>query len=156
MKVIDSFRGQYEFLSNFSPYGFCDNEGKYYKTVEHFFQSQKTLNPEEREKIRKAKSPKQAKALGRKIKLRKDWIDIRDRIMYTGLKLKFHQNPEIIEKLLRTEDYMLVEGNSWGDTYWGVCKGKGENRLGKLLMLLRYDYRKRQEKFINYNSEVEI
>jgi len=145
MKVIDSFRGQYDFLSNFSPYGFCDNEGKYYKTVEHFFQSQKTKDFEEREKIRKAKSPKQAKARGRKVKLRKDWDEIKDRIMYTGLKLKFHQNPDIKEKLLETGNCMLVEGNWWGDTYWGICNGNGENKLGKLLMLLRYDYRKQEE-----------
>jgi predicted NAD-dependent protein-ADP-ribosyltransferase YbiA (DUF1768 family) len=33
----------------------------------------------------------------------------------------------------------LIEGNWWGDTYWGVCNGVGENHLGKLLMKIR-DY----------------
>lgn len=33
----------------------------------------------------------------------------------------------------------LVEGNSFGDTFWGVDArtGKGENHLGKILMKVR-------------------
>lgn len=36
--------------------------------------------------------------------------------------------------LVGTGDAMLVEGNTWGDKFWGVCRGEGENQLGKLLM----------------------
>ena len=45
--------------------------------------------------------------------------------------------PELREKLLATGNEELIEGNWWGDTYWGVCKGKGENNLGKSLMKIR-------------------
>ncbi len=31
----------------------------------------------------------------------------------------------------------IVERNTWNDTFWGVCKGKGENHLGILLMEIR-------------------
>jgi len=36
-----------------------------------------------------------------------------------------------ITKLLSTGNCEIQEGNYWGDTFWGVCKGKGENNLGK-------------------------
>jgi hypothetical protein len=32
---------------------------------------------------------------------------------------------------------ILIEGNTWGDTFWGVCNGVGENNLGKTLMNVR-------------------
>jgi predicted NAD-dependent protein-ADP-ribosyltransferase YbiA (DUF1768 family) len=43
--------------------------------------------------------------------------------------------------LLATGDAHLEEGNWWGDYFWGVCKGKGENNLGKILMKVRDFYR---------------
>jgi predicted NAD-dependent protein-ADP-ribosyltransferase YbiA (DUF1768 family) len=53
------------------------------------------------------------------------------------VKDKFSRNPELRVKLLNTGDLQLVEGNYWGDTFWGVCNGKGENHLGKILMRVR-------------------
>ena len=41
------------------------------------------------------------------------------------------------EMLLATDDMEIIEGNVWGDTFWGVCDGKGENNLGKVLMEVR-------------------
>lgn len=52
------------------------------------------------------------------------------------LRLKF-EIPAIAEDLLDTGDQRLVEGNVWGDRYWGVCDGVGENWLGELLMQVR-------------------
>ena len=46
-------------------------------------------------------------------------------------------------RLINTGDAILIEGNTWGDTYWGVCDGVGENRLGKLLMEVREECKKR-------------
>ena len=40
-------------------------------------------------------------------------------------------------KLLDTGDAILIEGNDWGDRYWGVCDGVGQNKLGLILMGLR-------------------
>jgi hypothetical protein len=136
MKKIDEFRGKYYFLSNFSDDGF-KIDGHFYKTNEHFFQTMKTLNENEREKVRKAETPSKAKKIGRRVTLRNNWNDLRVPIMYAGLKAKFKQNPEIKKKLVETKDAILVEGNNWNDFYWGRCKGKGENILGKLLMIIR-------------------
>ena len=38
--------------------------------------------------------------------------------------------------VINGEEY-LEEGNTWHDTYWGVCNGKGKNKLGKILMQVR-------------------
>jgi predicted NAD-dependent protein-ADP-ribosyltransferase YbiA (DUF1768 family) len=56
--------------------------------------------------------------------------------MLDALRDKF-SDPELRAKLLATGDEFLVEGNHWGDTYWGVCNGKGRNMLGSLLMKVR-------------------
>jgi len=52
---------------------------------------------------------------------------------------KFLGNGDLRDQLLATGDAELVEGNTWGDTYWGVDSrsGKGENMLGKILMETR-------------------
>lgn len=50
---------------------------------------------------------------------------------------KFTAHPDLTELLLVTGDAELIEGNTWGDTTWGVCRGKGENLLGKILMAVR-------------------
>lgn len=133
--MIDKFRGKYWFLSNFyeSP---IEEENITYPTVEHYFQAQKTFNQEEKLKIVQATKPAKAKKMGRKVNLRKDWEDVKIQVMEKGLRLKF-QDPTLRKKLLATGDEELVEGNPWGDRYWGVCNGSGKNKLGKLLMKIR-------------------
>lgn len=40
------------------------------------------------------------------------------------------------ERLDSTKGYELIEGNTWGDKFWGQCPiGIGRNELGKLLIL---------------------
>lgn len=136
-KVVDSFRGEYRFLSNFYPYPI--NIGKFeYPTVEHYFQAMKCVRASDREKIRKAASPGEAKKLGRKVELRKDWDDVKIKIMKVALREKF-KDPTLARQLLNTGDSILVEGNVWGDVFWGKCKGRGQNILGKLLMKIRQE-----------------
>ena len=72
--------------------------------------------------------------------MRADWNDIRVKVMYLILKAKFGQNPDLLEKLLATGDTYLMEGNTWHDTFWGVCNGHGENWLGRLLMQVRSEF----------------
>ena len=55
---------------------------------------------------------------------------------------KFKQNPELKQKLLETGNQELIEGNTWNDTFWGVCNGQGQNWLGKILMLARSELNK--------------
>ena len=53
------------------------------------------------------------------------------------LKQKFQQGTYYAELLKNTYPRKIIEGNTWGDIYWGVCDGIGENNLGKLLMEIR-------------------
>jgi ribA/ribD-fused uncharacterized protein len=140
MSKIERFVGEHEFLSNFYP---CEItfEGKNYPTSEHAFQAAKTLSEEEREKIRFCKTPGSAKAAGKKVTLRRNWDFERTSWMEMILRKKF-ENPELRKLLLATGSQELVEGNSWGDKFWGVCRGQGQNRLGKILMKIRADLQK--------------
>jgi hypothetical protein len=132
--IIDTFREQYAFLSNFYIYPFYAG-GKQWQTSEHLFQALKTTIPSEREWVRQAPTPAEAKSRGRRVTLRSDWNDIRLNVMRYCLKVKF--DSPLGQKLKATGDAILVEGNTWRDTYWGMCNGVGENHLGKLLMELR-------------------
>lgn len=126
-------------LSNFSPFGFeCD--GVYWPTVEHFFQAQKFLDPAHRERIRRASSPRDARALGqsRATPIRADWEAVREDVMYRALRLKF-QRPELQALLLGTVGRPLVEASPF-DHFWGAGQdGSGQNRLGHLLERLRQE-----------------
>ena len=135
--VISGFHAQYRFLSNFYP---CqvEYEGLFYPSVEHAFQAAKTLDID----LRRAcacyiKEPNEAKKWGRKLKIRKDWEQVKDQVMADVVWAKFSSHPDLKQKLLDTGDAELVEGNWWGDTYWGVYDGQGENKLGKILMEVR-------------------
>lgn len=136
MSRIDSFTGPHRWLSNFYPAVVWLDE-TCYPTVEHAYQAAKTVNAEEREVIRTSSSPAIAKKLGRYLTVRPDWEDIKLEIMADLIWQKFSNNPDLGNRLMTTGKIELVEGNWWGDTYWGVCKGVGNNHLGKLLMAVR-------------------
>ena len=61
--------------------------------------------------------------------------------METLVREKFSHNKDLKEMLLETGDAIIEEGNDWNDTFWGVCNGKGENHLGKILMKIREELR---------------
>lgn len=88
-----------------------------------------------------------AKRRGRKLTIRSDWNKVKDDVMLELLRLKF-AIPDLRDKLLATENATLIEGNTWGDTYWGVCRGIGDNTLGVLLMQVRSEI-KRSLQLIN-------
>jgi ribA/ribD-fused uncharacterized protein len=139
--LFNSKSSEYRWLSNFFESPMILN-GKDYQTVEHWFQSQKFTNSELQEKIRLAPTASKAKALGKKREssFRADWDSLREDILYTGLQAKFQQNPILLEKLLATGTYELKEDSPW-DSYWGLGKsGKGQNRMGHLLMKLRTEF----------------
>lgn len=137
--VIDSFRGEYDFLSNFHLWR-VEFEGLVYPSVEHAFQAAKSHDPAVRREIRAAGSCGKAKSLGRRCELRPDWEAVKLGVMERLLHSKF-SDPVLREKLLATGDARLEEGNTWNDTFWGVCRGHGKNHLGKLLMRVRQDLR---------------
>lgn len=136
-KVIDSFEGEYEFLSNFYP-SEINIGGIKYPTVEHAFQAMKVADTRVRLKIAAAPTPGQAKRMGRSVDLRPDWEQVKMAVMQICLQKKF-DIPELREKLLATGNAELIEGNTWHDNCWGSCHcpkcgNKGTNWLGKLLM----------------------
>lgn len=120
--------GDNSFLSNFYMHGGW--------SVEHHYQAAKTLNPYLAAKILAAPTPNIAKKLGRVATLREDWEDVKDSVMLTLLRMKFSIR-EFGDKLLATGDAELIEGNWWGDRYWGKVNGEGMNMLGRMLMQVR-------------------
>jgi len=152
-KVIDSFSGEYEFLSNFysveqkSQIAWVEEddgdtvvntEFRTFPSVEHAFQASKTLSREDQEEITKAMTAGQAKRLGRRVTLIPNWDSKRIDVMERLLEDKFGQNFRLKIKLLLTGDAELVEGNTWKDQFWGKTEdGVGENHLGRLLMKVR-------------------
>ena len=133
--MINKFSGEYRFLSNFYN---CriEYEGLVYPTVEHAFQAAKTTDEAERRSVRDCSTAGQAKRRGREVTLRPDWDTVKVDVMHELLLYKFYA-ADLGGRLCHTGDQELIEGNTWGDTFWGVCRGKGSNHLGRLLMQVR-------------------
>lgn len=138
MEYIDSFSGEYGWLSNFYLTE-IEMDGKIYPSVEHAYQAAKTLNESEREFIRNLSSPGNAKRQGKKLTLRSDWKKIKVDIMHDLVYKKFSTNSILRTMLLNTGTKHLIEGNDWGDKFWGMVDGEGQNHLGKILMQVRYE-----------------
>jgi ribA/ribD-fused uncharacterized protein len=134
--MISSFKGAFSFLSNFYP---CHIrfEGRDYPSVEHAYQAAKTQDDDQRATIAIASTAGVAKQLGKKVTLRPGWEGLKLAVMREFLEQKFASGTELCRLLRDTGKAELVEGNWWGDTYWGVCEGRGENHLGRLLMDIR-------------------
>ena len=122
------FKGPYAFLSNMYT---CNVEG--YPCVESMFQAEKCKLGIEKGQF-KFMNGYAAKAQGRRVILRPDWEMVKVDVMRSVLKCKF--KGELLERLKAIEED-IIEHNTWGDTFWGVCNGVGNNMLGKLLMELR-------------------
>lgn len=137
-RVITSFRGDNAFLSNFHPSA-IEMDGVLYPTVEHAYQAAKTTDTNVREYISKLYSGAAAKKYGCQVTIRPDWLTVRLAVMEDLLKKKFDRvkHPGLVKQLLATEDKERIEGNTWGDRFWGVCAGRGQNHLGLLLMDVR-------------------
>lgn len=138
---IVSFSGAFRFLSNFHP-SEVTLDGERYPSVEHAYQAAKSLDPAIRARLRNGCASAQAKRLGVwGTELRPDWEQVKVGIMLGLLRQKFARGTLRGQQLDATGDRQLVEGNWWGDTFWGVCGGVGENQLGKLLMQVRAEGR---------------
>lgn len=143
--MINEFKGEYAYLSNFY---MClvEYKGIIYSNNEAAFQAQKTFD----EKLKKqfeGLGPIEARNLGKSIKLRTDWEEIKDQIMYEICTAKFTQNPDLMDALVNTGKRPLEEGNHWGDQYWGTVNGIGKNKLGKILMRIREKEQIKRESF---------
>lgn len=134
--AITNFTDDYYFLSNFGPIP-VQWAGHTWPTSEHAYQAAKTLNEDERLHILSQSTPGKAKRAGRKVTIRPDWEEVKVATMLEIVTAKFTQNRHARNRLVGTGSQKLVEGNYWGDTFWGVCNGVGQNHLGKVLMQVR-------------------
>jgi ribA/ribD-fused uncharacterized protein len=152
----DESKGEYRNFSNMSEHR-IEIDGIMYPSVEHYFQAMKSKefkDDEMYEKILKAKTTKAVKALGKKVKgfEKEIWDDKKDEIMFRGIKAKFVQHPALRKQLEETGDKMIGEADA-RNTYWGIgtsmasekskhpAKWRGQNRIGKMLMDLRKEFR---------------
>lgn len=155
-------KGLWGEFSNFYPAKIFYND-KTYPTSEHAFQAQKFKDDSYQEEIRKISTPGMAAILGRQkigsgyawriklntiinnyphVKVRSDWDQVKDRIMYEILIQKFIQHERLFNLLLMTHVKKLVEHTS-RDNYWGDGgDGTGRNQLGVTLVKLRRNIRK--------------
>jgi len=119
-------------------------------SAEHYYQAAKLTSVADVAKILESDSPGRSKKLGRSLPNRSDWQACSIRAMRDTLTLKFAIDGEngdaLAYALLTTGDRMLVEGNTWGDQFFGMVKNEqgtyqGQNWLGLLLMARRAELR---------------
>lgn len=127
-------------FSNFSQHAvFLD--GKIWRTTEHYYQAQKFIEPSLQERIRLSVTPMLAKQIASQLEQdhqQAEWSEIKEQVMWKALCAKFSQHPELKGLLLSTQDRTIAE-HTENDDYWGDAgNGTGHNRLGELLMALRY------------------
>ena len=144
----------YGCFSNFSPHP-IEVDGLDWQTVEHYYQAQKfvaTENEELIQVIRDAQTPMEAAQIGRDrtLKLRCDWEEVKQQVMWQGVLTKFLTHTDIQAILLDTGDRLIVE-DSPTDYYWGCGQDKtGQNQLGKILMNVRQEIRQRLQRKLSF------
>jgi len=146
--IIDDFRGEYFFLSNFYLREITFHGIKFHSTEQAYMWC-KTQVPEEQAAILALPTPGQVKLYcseeSGKITLREGWDNLRTFEMYNVVLAKFDQHTDLAERLIATEDALLIEGNWWHDNFWGdctcgkkeECKMPGRNMLGQIHMKIR-------------------
>lgn len=139
--VTDFHDERYRFLSNFQQ-ARIEYDGLVFGNAEAAFQAQKCMSEAEKAQFTNL-GPGKSKGVGRRVRLRPDWEEVKLDVMEGVVRAKFTQNPGLAERLLATGDKVLVEGNRWGDTFWGVDArtGQGQNHLGRILMRVRDELR---------------
>jgi ribA/ribD-fused uncharacterized protein len=144
-------RAEFGFLSHFYPSPIVI-DGVDWPTVEHFYQSQKSLDPRYYEAIRACETPNAAKRLatlpeavwqtkrswfvGGRLP-RPDWKEIKLDLMRRADTTKYAQNPDLARRLLATGEAEIVE-DAKHDSFWGIGRdGTGENWAGRIIMEVR-------------------
>ncbi|WP_028869498.1 NADAR family protein [Psychromonas arctica] len=115
------------------------------KSVEALYQACRFPDmPEVQERILQQSSPMTAKMVGKPFRehTRKDWDDVRIKIMKWALRVKLAQNWERFSSVLIESSNMPIVELSNKDDFWGAKPTEegiyvGVNALGRLLMQLR-------------------
>lgn len=144
--VIDSFFGEYRFLSNFYPSPMVI-DGVSFSCNEQWYVFNKCRDAADQKAVLKLNKPGAMKRFGSQQPVKHNWAEIKLDVMLRGLRAKFSQNADLRARLVRTGTRQLIEGNWWGDTFWGVNYnaergpvGEGQNHLGRLLMQVRAEF----------------
>lgn len=137
--MIYEFRGDFNWLSNFYS---CKVKYKGYEfgSVEQAYMFAKNDTCDDWLKFCQTNSPGICKQQSKLIKIREDWDSVKLNIMEYLLEQKFNQDP-FKSKLIATGNRNIIEGNYWGDSFWGVDlnlnPNYGENHLGRIIMKIR-------------------
>lgn len=146
---IKGFQNEYRWLSNFwyaeitlDPFSWkLTNKGRLQwftaPTNEHAYQALKMQFYEDAKSILQCDTPAKAKRMARIKPMHTEWERVKLETMYQINLAKYTQHPMLLRKLIDTGDVYIEETNHWNDQFWGVCNGKGENHLGKILMRIR-------------------
>jgi ribA/ribD-fused uncharacterized protein len=140
--VVTEFRDEYFFLSNHYTAPFRWRNVDFTSSEQAFVYAKGFMSTASAietqnffDAVREAKSPGEAKKLGRNISINlKEWDNQKVTYMREIVHEKFRQVPGLAGQLINTGAMLLVEGNDWNDTFWGRCNGKGFNTLGAILM----------------------
>ena len=132
---IKGFFEQFRWLSNFHPCTVKFN-GETYPSSENAYQAQKFPSDERFPFF--TCTPSESKKLGKFANIIPSvWDAYKYDTMHGIVLAKFSQNKDLKQMLLDTGDRYLEESNNWQDCEWGVCRGRGKNLLGKILMDVR-------------------
>lgn len=138
-------------------------DGKKYNCAEQYMMAEKARlfgDKEAERAIMKTKSPREQKALGRKVKnFNVDkWNSVAKYVVYKANMAKFTQDEELQRVLFETEGTTLVEASPY-DKIWGIglaeddhralVRGtwQGKNWLGEVLTSVRDELLKEQNGF---------
>lgn len=135
---IYGFKDEYRWLSNMWPCLVKVNF-KTFPSSEHAFVYAKVKDDPEGllyDELLKL-TPRESKIWGRSVDMVGNWDERKLNVMYHAVYSKFNDNQDLKKKLLDTGDLYLEETNYWKDTFWGVCEGVGQNKLGEILMKVR-------------------
>lgn len=153
---------EYGCLSNWYRTDF-EYAGQHFVSVEQFMMYHKLMTFRQydlADRVMKTEDPAEAKKIGRTHFDNFDdklWTRISSTIVRRGVKAKFVQNPDLMKELLSTGNAVLAECSPY-DKVWGIGlapdderiydtrKWDGKNKLGRILMILR-------EEFRNWNAD---
>ncbi len=149
--AFTTVRGPFGWLGNMAPFP-IRHQGKTWRTTEALFQAMRFTDEAVREEVRRQKSPMAAKFVAKK---HGNHMAVTPRspedlaIMETVIRLKLDQHSGLRDKLLATGQSEIIEDCTrrprGSGLFWGAVlkdgQWIGENRLGKLWMSLREEFR---------------
>lgn len=141
--AIDRFRDDHYFLSNMFPVrgGIELGGGIRVPTSEHGYYLQKFPDPADQAQILAVEDGREAKKVADRLEaqgkpITENWDEVKVEAMKRVLERKFAAGTRMAYLLLQTGEEELIEGNPWGDNFWGVSppgNPEGLNWLGRIL-----------------------